>query len=233
MSDELTIEGIDESATVAEAHDLVMRTHTRGGLLRTVALGGAGAALGTGVAAALPSVARAATKNDIAILNFALTLEYPAAAFFTEAERNGALSGDTATVARVVGAHERAHVRALQQALGKQAVKKGNYNFGDATENQQKFQQSALWFENISVGYIKGQAPLIDSAAVLVVALGLHSVEARHASWIRRVMGLVPAPHAFDAPISKQSAVAQFRSRGFLAVEPQMVARRTSPKVTG
>src|SRR4051812_1631614 len=140
MADELTIEGIDESATIAEAQDRVLRSQTRGGFLRGIALGGAGAALGTGVAAALPQVARAATQNDVDILNFALTLEYPAAAFFTEAERNGALSGDTATVARVIGAHERAHVRALRQALGKAAVKKGHYNFGDATENQEKFQ---------------------------------------------------------------------------------------------
>jgi hypothetical protein len=124
-------------------------------------------------------------------------------------------------------------VRALRHALGKKAVKRGHYNFGDATEDQRKFQEAGLWFENIAVGYLKGQAPLLDSDAVLVVALGLHSVEARHAAWMRRVMGSVPAPDAFDAPISKQAAISQFRHRGFLALEPRTTAKKRKPTVTG
>jgi hypothetical protein len=233
MSDELTLAGIDRSDTIAEARERLVGADTRGGFLRKLAVGGAGAALGSGVMAALPQIARAATANDIDILNFALTLEYPAAAFFTEAERNGMLSGPTLDVAHVVGAHERAHVRALRSALGANAVKRGHYDFGEATSDQKKFQKAALWFEDIAVGYLKGQAPLIDSDAVLVVALGLHSVEARHAAWIRHVMGILPAPHPYDAPITRESAVAQFRSRGFLALQPRTVARRRSPTVTG
>ncbi len=233
MSHELTLEGIDRSATIAEAQDRLLGSQTRGGLLRRMAALGAGGALAGGVMAALPQVARAATQNDIDILNFALTLEYPAAAFFTEAERNGALSGETAVAARVIGAHERAHVRALRHALGPKAVKRGHYDFGDATEDQQKFHDAGIWFENVAVGYLKGQAPLIDSDAILVVALGLHSVEARHAAWMRRIGGDVPAPSAFDAPITRESAISQFRARGYLAIEPKTTVKKRAPTVTG
>ena len=64
------------------------------------------------------SGADAAAVDDADILNYALALEYLQAAFYTEAERRGALRGGLAEQARVVGAHERAHVTALQDELG-------------------------------------------------------------------------------------------------------------------
>ena len=65
------------------------------------------------------SEARAACRafsNDVGILNYALVLEYLQASFYTEAERSGALSGKTAQAATVVGATERAHVKAFREA---------------------------------------------------------------------------------------------------------------------
>ena len=56
------------------------------------------------------------------VLNYALVLEYLQAAFYTEAERSKALKGRPAEAAKVVGAVERAHVKAFRDLLGKKAV---------------------------------------------------------------------------------------------------------------
>jgi hypothetical protein len=54
----------------------------------------------------------------------------------------------------------------------------------------------------------KAQAPLLGRRAYLFQALAIHSVEARHAAWIRRLAGIVPAADAFDEPRSKRSTLA-------------------------
>ena len=51
-------------------------------------------------------------------------------------------------------------------------------------------------------GQYKGQAPRIASRAYLASALAIHSVEARHAAWIRRLAGKPPVAGPFDEPVS-------------------------------
>ena len=77
----------------------------------------------------MPASGRRRTSNDVDILNYALTLEYLQAAFYTEAERLGALRGKARQAAEVVGAVERAHVTALRAALGSAAVARPTFNF--------------------------------------------------------------------------------------------------------
>ena len=174
--------------------------HTRSGFLRRTV--GAGAAA-LGAVAAWPSVASAKTaSSDIAILNFALSLEYLQASFYTEAERIGALHGALAHQAHVVGMHERAHVKAFKQLLGSAAIKEPTFNFHGVTENPEAFRSTAVAFEDLATAAYKEQAPLIKSKSYLAGALAIHSVEARHAAWIRRLAGFLPAAHAFDDPLT-------------------------------
>ncbi|MGE0028256.1 MAG: ferritin-like domain-containing protein, partial [Thermoleophilia bacterium] len=42
------------------------------------------------------------------------------------------------------------------------------------------------------------QGPRIKQIPVIEAALSIHSVEARHAAWIRNILGKNPAPAAFD-----------------------------------
>ena len=80
--------------------------------------------------------------RDEAILNYALTLEYLQDAFYSEAERIGAPHGRAGRAgARGRAPHERAHVMALREVLGAQAVKRPRFDFRGATEDAERVPQ--------------------------------------------------------------------------------------------
>ena len=170
--------------------------------------------------------------SDVDILNYALVLEYLQSSFYTEAERSGALTGKTAKAARVVGATERAHVKAFLQLLGSQAVKRPTFNFAGTTEQQRPFLKTAVALEDLAVAAYKGQAPKLRSNAVLAAAVGIHSVEARHAAWMRELFGITPAVNAFDKPASRKSVNSLVASTHFISATPR-VKRRKKPGFTG
>ena len=199
-----------------------------GGLL------GSGALLG-----AVADGAQAATKGDISILNFALTLEYLEAAFYAEANKMGALSGETKLFAKVVAAHEATHVATLKQVLGSAAVKSPKFNFRGTTESASKFRATAQTLEDTGVAAYKGQAPKISSDAYLAAALAIHTVEARHAAWIREIRGSAgasasasPAPAAFDKPLTKKQVLSAVAGTHFI-VAPRSTGTSGTPPFTG
>src|SRR5918996_6517711 len=122
---ELRLDELDRDGALLEAIERVEGV-TRADALRRAVVGG-GALL---AAAALPRAAEAAPSatRDTDILNYALTLEYVQASFYTEAERNRALSASSKKAVSVLGAVERAHVDALRKQLGKKAVKRPTFN---------------------------------------------------------------------------------------------------------
>jgi hypothetical protein len=195
-----------------------------------------GAVIAGGALLADAAPARAArsglAKSDLSILNYALVLEYLQASFYTEAERGGALTGKTAAAARVVGAVERAHVKAFLELLGSKAVKRPLFDFQGTTEQQRPFLKTAVAFEDLAVAAYKGQAPKLKSKPVLAAAIGIHSVEARHAAWMRELFGITPAVHAFDQPASRPRIERIVASTHFIVRRPQTKGRR-KPKYTG
>jgi hypothetical protein len=221
---ELSIDTLDADGALREAFDAVHR-RSRADLLRGAVVGG-GTLLA--VLAGAPSAA-ATPARDIAILNYALVLEYIQASFYTEVERIGALRGALAEQARIVGAHERAHVAAFRKVLGDQAVKRPFFNFRGATEDPDKFRKTAVAFEDLATAAYKAQAPLIQSQGYLVPALAIHSVEARHAAWIRRLAGIVPAAHAFDEPLSRDRVLTIVNKTHFIV----RTRGKGSPRFTG
>jgi hypothetical protein len=225
---ELRLEELDRDGALQEAVERVWGG-SRADLFRGAAVGGA-ALLG---ALALPSPGRAQTANDVDILNYALTLEYLQASFYTETERIGALKTVPARrAARVLGSVERAHVKALRKVLGRSAVKRPFFNFQGTTEAEQKFLKTAVAFEDLAVAAYKGQAPLIDSKEVLAAAISIHSVEARHAAWMRHLFGIVPANHAFDDAASRPAILEIVSSTRFIASTPETTGRG-EPRFTG
>lgn len=191
------------------------------------------AATATGLFAADPAAAALSkTKNDIAILRFDLVLEYLQAGLYTEAERLGALTPKTLGWARVVGAHERAHARAIKGLLGRYAVKSPGFDYGSVTSNEGSFIKTAVAFEDLTAALLKWQAPRLDSRQIVAAVATLHSVETRHAAWIRKIVGLEPATTAFDKPASQAKMAQLIASTHFVSKKPKM-SRKGHPRFTG
>ena len=224
MSMQIDIDTLDVDGAIRETAE-VAAGDTRASFLAKAGLLGGGL---IGSAALLnPAIANAQTaKSDLAILNYALTLEYLEAAFYTEAEAMGALSGELALFARVVGAHERAHVKGLKAVLGNKAVKRPKFNFRGTTESADDFAATAQVLEDTGVAAYAGQAPRVKADAILKAALAIHSVEARHAGWIRDINGADPAPEAFDEPLTMKQVLAAVAGTRFIV--PRRRRRMTS-----
>jgi hypothetical protein len=227
MSD-LTLETVDRSGAIAEAFD-ELTCGTRADFFRKAVIGGA--ALTAALEA--PAVAQPRnTANDVAILQFDLGLEYLQAAMYSEAERLGEVSPRTLEWSRVVGANERGHVQAIRGLLGRDAVKSPSFNFRGVTEDDRLFTETAVAFEDLTAALLKTQATQLDSREVLAAVASLHSVEARHAAWIRHIAGIVPAAEAFDEPTSKARVVELVDSTNFVTSVPRTQGRRR-PGYTG
>jgi rubrerythrin len=226
--DEPSFDRLDADGAIAESAEragVVSRaTFLAGGLGGSLVLLAAGS--GSAWAQGGPG------KQDVAILNYALILEYLQAAFYTEAQRMKALRGRAAEAAEVVGAVERAHIEAFKDVLGKQAAKPPSFDFQGTTENQNAFLKTAVAFEDLAVEAYKGQAPRIQASSVLAAALAIHSVEARHAAWMRYLFGVQPASRAFDEPRSRQQTLRVVNSTNFITSSPSTQGRRT-PSYTG
>jgi rubrerythrin len=197
----------------------------RADLLKRAAIGG-GAILGSSaLLGMLPSVASAASTGrqassgaagDIAILNFALTLEFLEAAFYAEAVKKGALKGEAAKYAKVVASDEAQHVAFLKSALGMHAVKSPTFDFKGTTASQTTFLKTAMALEDTGVSAYAGAAPSISNKKTLAAALSVHSVEARHAAWVRNILGVTPAPVPFDAAKTKAQVLKIVTGTGFI-----------------
>jgi hypothetical protein len=224
---DLTFGELDRDGALGEALEKVT-VDSRADFLRKTLIGSAALL----AALSLPERAGAASRNDIDILNYALTLEYLQAAFYTETERVGAVRGKAKEAARLVGAVERAHVKAFRKALGSAAVKRPSFNFRGVTESQTPFLKTAVAFEDLAVAAYKGQAPLIQSKAILAVAISIHSVEARHAAWMRYLFGIIPSDRAFDLPAPKPEVLRTVASTGFITSKAKTSGKQ-KPRFTG
>lgn len=170
---------------------------TRAGLL----LGGA--ALAT-AALARDAFAQGGLPSIVVdVLNFALTLEHLEAEFYTRGVGTaGLIPADVRDVFDQIRKHEVAHVAFLQGVLGSAAIAKptfdftagngsGNGPFAGVFRDAATFMAVAQAFEDTGVRAYKGQAAnLMGHDDVLLAALKIHSVEARHAAEVRRLRGV-------------------------------------------
>lgn len=223
MSQQINLEQLDPNGDVREVAENA--GVDRGTFLRNGAIAGAGVA-GLGVFG-LPSVAQAtistkkkSTKNDIKILNYALLLEYLEFSFYDEAVKADSFATpELKQFAQVVRAHEKAHVDFLKKGLGKAAiaVPKLNAEAVAGAISQANFAATAQALEDTGVTAYAGQGPNLKTRAFVVAALEIHSVEARHAAWIRFLNlpddvnsaagSALPAPKSFDKAKSQKSVL--------------------------
>lgn len=158
--------------------------------------------------ASIPRRAYAQTSGDpVSALQLALTLEYLEDEFYELALQSGVLpNGRPEVVYQQISKHEAAHVDFLKAGLEGEGVtpfEKPTFDFtaGGAFDpfNDNGIGQQTAYaqllalaqaFEDTGVRAYKGQAVNLMGSEFLTPALRIHSVEARHASEIRRLRGL-------------------------------------------
>jgi hypothetical protein len=190
------------------------------------AVGGAGAAsfgafvlaaCGSGKSSSTASTAVTATtaqnsssKSDVAILNYALTLEYLESQFYENVIAAGLFNGKVGALLKSFGAQENEHVLTLKgtvSKLGGTPVTKPQAKF--PIENANQVAQLAYTVENLGASAYLGQAGNIQSPEVLAAALSIHSVEARHASTLGTLVKKPVTPNgAFAIPADMSTVLA-------------------------
>ena len=161
-------------------------------------------------------------KGDVGILNFALTLEYLESAFYNEAKANigGSVTPQTQVFLDAVVRDEKAHVKALKGALGKQAVKKPKFDFGSSTMSESAFLETSFALENTGVHAYSGQAFNIKNPDYLAVALSIVTIEARHSGVVGLLLknsadGIAP-DGPFDTPFTARKVLKAVEATGFI-----------------
>jgi rubrerythrin len=219
MSSKITLETIDSDGAIQEAAEAAGFS-TRSDFFRKSIYAGGSLVAGGVLMGGMPALATAkpSAKNDIAILNFALTLEYLEAAFYKQAVASGALT-DAATLAlaQVIAKHEAAHVSFLRKALGSKRVKSPTFDFKDTVTDQAKFLETAFVLENTGVSAYLGQAGNFKNKAYLGAAATIVTVEARHAGAVAQLTGKKVSPDgSFDVPKSKGAILKAVKGTGFI-----------------
>ncbi len=164
-------------------------------------------------------------EDDVAILNYALTLEYLEARFYQEGLDNigedalcncNALEDDTYLQdrafdeLRTIQEHEESHIETLVstiESLDGEPIEEPEFDFGLAVQYPMAFLGTAAQLEDIGVSAYAGAAPYIENEAVVAPALGIHSVEARHASFLRTLTGQTGFPAVIDEPRSRSEVL--------------------------
>ncbi len=207
----------------SEDPEFYERTSERRSVIRTFMKGVALTAAPFALGGLLKKAYGQSASDALAILNYALTLEYLEAEFYKKAvDSAGALnlSGTPLAAITTIRDHEIAHVAFLRKTItnaGGTPVTKtaasfdfsgakgaGNGPFAAAFSNYDLFLAVAQTFEDTGVRAYKGQAPrIIDDAYnnILQAALQIHSVEARHAAHIRYMRSKTSSAVVKDAPV--------------------------------
>jgi len=155
------------------------------------------AAVPLGLMSALPQVAKADTASLIKVLNFALTLEHLEYRYYQRGLDSNVIAAADRVIFQKIRDHELAHVKFLQEVIGNvlkgTPVAEPNFDFTakgsfSPFTDYPTFLALSQAFEDTGVRAYKGQAGNVkENDVVLTAALSIHSVEARHASMVRRL----------------------------------------------
>jgi hypothetical protein len=148
--------------------------------------------------------------GDVAILNYALTLEYLETEFYEKVVAAGLFKGKVGSLVADFGRQEASHVTALKAAvmkLGGTPAAKPAAKFPITTAAA--VAELAYTVENLGASAYLGQAGNIQSPEVLASALAIHSVEARHAATLGMLVKKSVTPDgAFAKPADMSTVLA-------------------------
>ncbi len=154
------------------------------------------------------------TLEDATPLALALALEKLQAAFYAEAVSAGALDGELLAFATTARDHEVQHVDLLAPLVTKKSDEP-QYDFGGDTTDPHAFGESAAKLEDLAVSAYNGLIPGLSERG-LAVTSRIVSVDARHAAWVRAIMGRDPAAAATDQALDADQVVKRIQATGYL-----------------
>ena len=133
-------------------------------------------------------------NSDLEILNYALTLEFLEAEFYDKVIASGLVKDKAvADLAKKFGSTEQEHVDALRatiKKLGGKPVTAPRTKFEETlAKGLKETLETAATVENLGAAAYLGQAGSIKNKEVLAAALAIHTVEARHAAALNRLVG--------------------------------------------
>lgn len=219
------IDGAIQETEAAVAGD------TRASFFRKAAIGGGTVLTSGAIMGMLPEMAmgRPSKKQDVSILNFALTLEYLETAFYKEARaKSDRYSQPARDIAALIYAHEQTHVNVLRKvikSLGAKPVAMPQFDFKGTTDEEKSFIGTAFVLENTGVQAYLGQAGRLQSKALLSAAATIATVEARHAAAVAVLngddpynpgKGSITPQGSFDTPKSKKFILKAVGRTGFI-----------------
>lgn len=178
-------------------------------------------------------------KNDLDVLNYALTLEHLEANFyiagvdaFSEnevedyfADHDFGPSVSESVYERLIDVrdHEVTHVNTLIsviESLGGEPVPPCNYDFSGPLASVQAFFATAQVLEDTGVRAYDGAIALIKSPDLQTAGATIATVEARHASYFRLLNMLNPFPAAFDEATPPEQIIAEVLATGLIVSCP-------------
>jgi hypothetical protein len=162
--------------------------------------------------AANSSTSTSSGGGDLAIVNYALTLEYLEDQFYDKVVASGLFKGSILSTLKTFGQEEHQHVLALKSVamkLGTPAPKPtGKFPINSASQ----VAKLAATVENLGAAAYLGQAAAIQSPDVLAAALSIHTIEARHAATLNLVLNMTPTPEgAFAGPATMAQVLAKVK----------------------
>jgi rubrerythrin len=150
-----------------------------------------------------------AEAADIAIVNYALTLEFLEVELYRAAVDSGSFKGKELDLLKAIGEHEQQHIDALTAAVGKlggRPVQRPKTKF--PLDGRKTILKTAQRIENLGAAAYLGQVARIRDKDVLAAMIAIHSVEARHAAALNTLLGKDVTPNgAFARPASMRQVL--------------------------
>jgi Ferritin-like domain len=141
--------------------------------------------------------------GDLAIVNYALTLEYLEAQFYDKVGASGLFSGTVLATLKRFGEEEHEHVGVLKATAGKLGTPVAQPDGRFPLHSAGQVTKLAATVENLGASAYLGQAGAIQSKEILAAALSIHTIEARHAATLNTLLKISPTPDgAFAKPMT-------------------------------
>ncbi len=148
-------------------------------------------------------------RDDLALLNFSLTIEYVQSGLYRDALKQVPdLSADSRRLLAELRDQEIEHVDALRGTISDAGGKPNDrprLDFGSSLASEAAFLKLANTLEDTGVSAYNGAAPQFESGAFVAAFASIAQIEARHSALVRLARDKPPAPLPLDKASNPQA----------------------------